>query len=609
MIRRRKIFTVLAVVMLAACSELWAGDAGRESQFSIGSGARAVGMGGGFVGLADDASAIYWNQSALSLLDNQEMSLMHVTLFEGSMFDVASYVYPHHKLGGFGMSFMRLGTSEITRRADWEDLGEFSYSKWQLLLGYGRKLEGGYSLGSALKIVGQSMDNKSATGVALDISFYKAIYKNISAGLMFQDIVAPRLKLGNSHETYPMAINIGAGIKKFRWGKGFSHNIGLGLEKPEDRSLKLHLGFESIYRNYMALRAGFDRDNLSFGFGIFYQKFHFDYAYKFMDDLSDSHRLGLSLNIGASVSEKIQREKELESARGSDLILDDRRRQFQFFKDLGDRYYQDNSIDSAYIYYHRALAFNEEDQEARNKIAHIEDMRRSLSERARKEMTETDILRPVLDNYYSQAEQFAGKGAYASALELVDIALKASPDDQRLADLRQRIISAREIEIRRLMDAGSKAEREGKYAEALTSYNRILELSPENTAVKQLAARASAELTNAQLISKGVELFTLGNLSQARIRFEEAKKLNATNPVADEYLEKISSLMKEASDLEILQKDETAWRLYLSALEHFRNGDYETAIKLWEEVLKYYPGNSNTLNNIEQARLRLQKKE
>ena len=63
----RIIFLSLALI-IAVSTLVLAGDGGRESQFSIGSGVRAVGMGGGFVGLADDASAIYWNQAALARL-------------------------------------------------------------------------------------------------------------------------------------------------------------------------------------------------------------------------------------------------------------------------------------------------------------------------------------------------------------------------------------------------------------------------------------------------------------------------------------------------------------------------------------------------------------
>jgi tetratricopeptide (TPR) repeat protein len=160
-----------------------------------------------------------------------------------------------------------------------------------------------------------------------------------------------------------------------------------------------------------------------------------------------------------------------------------------------------------------------------------------------------------------------------------------------------------------MMDNAARAEREGRYADAVTYYNRVMELSPGNVAVKQLIARDGTILNNAQLISKGAELYALGNLSDAKARFEEVLKSDPNNLVAQDYLNRILTEMKEATELEDLQKDDRVWKIYLEALEHFRNADYEKAILLWQEVLKYYPGNKNTINNIEQARLRMQGKE
>ncbi len=596
---------IIAAVLLGGSIHA-AGDAGRESQFTLGSGVRALGMGGGFVGLSDDASAVFWNQAALSGLDGQEINLMHVTLFEGSIYDVMTYVYPNPKLGGFGFSFMRLGTGHIVRRQDWNDMGEFSYSTWQFLLAYGRRLEGGFKLGTALKIVNQSLDNKSAYGVGLDLSFYKNIYKNISAGILFQDIIAPRLRLDEETEITPTTIEAGVGLKKFALGTGFEHNVGIGLEKTEDRSLKLHFGLESVYHKYLALRAGYDRDNLTFGLGIYYQRLHFDYAYKFLNDLSDSHRLGLTIAVGTPVSEKLRQERELENARGSSLILEDRRRQFHFFKELGDKYYRTNSIDSAYAYYQRAMAFNDGDRDVKNRLQQIENSRESLLERAKMASSERKMVPTALDSYYSQAEMFYQKGSYAAALDIINGALDTEPNNQKFITLRRQIFDARDAEIRKMTDEAVRAEREGRYADAITAYNKIMELSPGNAAVKQLIAKTGAELHNFQMISKGAELFSLGNLSDAKRRFEEVLKTDPDNVVAREYLDKIGLLMKEATELEVLQKDENVWKIYLNALEYFRNGDYEKAISLWEEVLKYYPGNKNTMNNIEQAKLRLQ---
>jgi tetratricopeptide (TPR) repeat protein len=605
---RCKIVVAVFFILFAAGS-ITAGDAGRESQFSIGSGVRALGMGGGFVGLADDASAIYWNQAALTLLDNQEINLMHVTLYEGSVYDVASFVYPHPKLGGFGISFMRLGTGDIMRREDWNEVGEFSYATWQLILGYGHKLEKGFSFGTGLKIVNQSLDRNSTYGVGLDISFYDRISKNISAGISFQDIIAPRLRLGSALEITPTTVVAGIGTKDVRLGKGLLHNIGLGLEKGENRSLKLHLGAESIYRDYLSLRAGYDRDNLTFGLGIIYQKLRFDYAYKFMDELSDSHRLGLSIRLGTSVSEKIRREKEFENARGSSLILEDHKQSFRFFKELADKYYHNNSLDSAYAYYQRALAFNESDREARHRVSQIDELRKSaLAEKEAKSRPQADVTQQLLEGYYSQAELFFNKGSFAAALDIIDLGLGRSPDNQKFLALKDQVTAGRDLEIGKMMDEAARAERDGRYADALTAYNRVMELSPGNVAVKQLIAKDGTELNKLMLINKGAELFASGLYSDAKGRFDEVLKIDPQNKVARDYAGRITLLMKESTELQDLQKDEKVWKIYLSALEYFRKEDYANAIKLWEEVLKYYPGNKNTMNNIEQAKLRLESK-
>ncbi|RKZ05995.1 hypothetical protein DRQ25_14900, partial [Candidatus Fermentibacteria bacterium] len=47
----------------------------------VGAGARALGMGGAFCAVADDASAGYWNPSGLFLINGQEAQFMHSERF------------------------------------------------------------------------------------------------------------------------------------------------------------------------------------------------------------------------------------------------------------------------------------------------------------------------------------------------------------------------------------------------------------------------------------------------------------------------------------------------------------------------------------------------
>src|SRR6056297_2215986 len=57
--------------------------------------ARALGMGGAYVSLADEVSAGYWNPAGLSHLQYPEISYMHVERFAGAVsFDYAGVALP-----------------------------------------------------------------------------------------------------------------------------------------------------------------------------------------------------------------------------------------------------------------------------------------------------------------------------------------------------------------------------------------------------------------------------------------------------------------------------------------------------------------------------------
>ncbi|PKK83292.1 MAG: hypothetical protein CVT49_09335 [candidate division Zixibacteria bacterium HGW-Zixibacteria-1] len=598
---------VLLAVMIVV--PVFAGDAGHESQFSIGSGVRALGMGGGYVGLADDASAVFWNQAALALLNEQEFNFMHAALFEGTMYDVAGYVYPHPRLGGFGVSLMRLGTEDIVKRVDWNESGDFGYYIAQMMLAYGRKMGGNIYLGSALKIVNQSMDNNSTYGVGLDISLYMPVYRELTAGLLFQDIISPRLRLQNDQETQPRNVIAGIGYRNLSLVKDFKHSINIGLEIPEERSAKLHAGMETNYADRMDFRMGYDRDNLSFGLGIILGRARFDYAYKIMDGITDSHRIGLSLKFGMSVEEKLEREIDLQNARGSYLVMDDRRKQYEYYKDRGDWYLKRDNQDSAFVFYNKALAYREGDHYVLEKIDEIKSLRLKLVEQETPVVTEEMLKRSILDGYYVQAGEMLTNKEYLAAMNIVRLARELDDTDRRFAGLERRLLADIDSSIVKLLNEAESAEKAGRLTDAISAYDKILLLSPDDVAVKELKGRVGKAVNMARLISDGVESFYLGRLTAAEQNFNNVLKLSPGNIVANEYLNRISGLRQKPSSQTELEKDEHVWKIYLNALEYYRSGEYENAIELWQEVLKYYPGNEQTLNNITQARLRLQSKE
>ena len=91
-------------------------DGGTESTFSLGFGARAIGLGQAYTALAEDPTAVFWNPSGLEFINQQSATFFHTTLFDATHFDFLGYAYPTIDLGSFGFGIARIGIGDIEQR-------------------------------------------------------------------------------------------------------------------------------------------------------------------------------------------------------------------------------------------------------------------------------------------------------------------------------------------------------------------------------------------------------------------------------------------------------------------------------------------------------------
>src|SRR6059036_2691225 len=81
------------IALLAVLGQPHGARATPSSQVPVGP--RAIGMGGAFSAVADDASALFWNPAGLARVGHQEISASHANLFGTDIHDdVASFVLP-----------------------------------------------------------------------------------------------------------------------------------------------------------------------------------------------------------------------------------------------------------------------------------------------------------------------------------------------------------------------------------------------------------------------------------------------------------------------------------------------------------------------------------
>ena len=99
---------------------------------SIGVGSRAVGMGGAYTSIADDATAMYWNPAGISFYNTREVYFNHSNWIADIAFDYFGITMPVNRKYslGFNITSVTMDEMEVTRYGN-ENTGEtFSASDY-----------------------------------------------------------------------------------------------------------------------------------------------------------------------------------------------------------------------------------------------------------------------------------------------------------------------------------------------------------------------------------------------------------------------------------------------------------------------------------------------
>jgi tetratricopeptide (TPR) repeat protein len=577
-------------------------DAGTDNLFLLGTDARALGMGGAYVSVADGASSIYWNPAGLALLERGEATFMHVSLWEETIYDFLGLAYPTLEIGSMGVGVFRLGSTDIPKtdaNNPGLQIGTFDNTQTLYIFSVASSFPLYTKGGVSVKVYNHSIDGKSATGVGLDLGILATPNEHFSWGLNLQDLLQPEIKLENSEVRIPFNLKAGVSFtQKLEW---FSLILAADLDKSKGREIQPHFGSEIGIQDALFLRGGYDRGYGTFGAGVKWNWVRADYAFKANPDLGATHRFSATVQFGRSVESRRSAQhqvglKQMESSRRQET----QEQISSYLKEARTRDQKGDYLD-ALESYNKILALDPDNPAA---VKRSEFLKRQISESSRPQ-TELSSGRLLAEASLVAAEELYHKGSYRLALERAEEVLKTNPHNSEALNLHSQIKSALNARVAQLSAQAKTHQQTGKLEQAILLWAQVLALDSTNLSAQAGLQQAGQQVKLNAHIRSGVEYYNSGSYSAAWQEFQAAFKINPQDPMVIDYLQQVNSRLVKPTTLEDLKRDTQIWQLYQQGLDKYQKGDYRGAVEAWQEVLKVYPNNKNTLRNIEQAKLRL----
>jgi hypothetical protein len=353
----RSLKTILIVLAISVTLTSTSGATKFAGEFlTTGLGARALGMGGAFVSIADDASAVYWNPAGLIQLGRTQILLMHSERFGGLVdYNTFSLVRPLSRekgkqaAGGISVIWLRVSDIAFTSHLgepDVDFIDSNSNGQWDpgerrlwrpdrviwkddneiaTYLSFSRRFGSRSAVGLNAKIIWKELADITALGFGLDLGFLYQMGHNWRIGLNLQDVtttplywdgwyydadapdgkykvstketIYPTLKIGTSY-AIPMEAISGSLVLAVDCDFKFE---GLAEEEVDfsigEASGDVRLGAMYDYKEMLRLGVGMDRKKLSAGIGLMVARFGLDYAFWRDTEIDNTHRISVSMSF------------------------------------------------------------------------------------------------------------------------------------------------------------------------------------------------------------------------------------------------------------------------------------------------------------------------
>lgn len=309
------------------------------TMLEIGVGARAIALGGAFVAIADDPSALYWNPAGITNIRTLSLQATKTNWLVETEFNTVDLVVPLPILNsalGFHLAMLDYGEQPVRTIFRPEGTGEF-YSANDFVAGlyYALAITDRVSVGLGAKFFQESIWHVKGSTLATDLSIlFETPLKGLKLGgtisnlgpefgLSGRDLTRvadvdgrkdeyfnnDNLAIQLATETYPLPLLFRFGLA-YEWSFDDRNSLLFAgnMNHPADDVESVDLGVEAKLYNFTFLRAGYRSlfadyaaEGLTVGAGMRYKilgaaTLNFDYSWTDWSVLSSVNRFSIGIS-------------------------------------------------------------------------------------------------------------------------------------------------------------------------------------------------------------------------------------------------------------------------------------------------------------------------
>ena len=300
------LWATLLIVGLATSAMAQTPGSVAVDPFDLGTAAAITGMGGASAAAPGGPWSLGYNPAGLSGVTESWLGASYLRWLEGTWNSYGVVALPP----GFAVGLLGFNQGSITRTEGFFSDGSADVSDFGALAGYGTRLPGSLS-NLSLGISGQYWQ-KNYAGIrgstfGVNAGGQLALMEDqFTIGAYVQNL-GPAIRFETTEEDkQPLTIAGGAGwLMKKAEGRMVRFGLMADVVKPNDRDVYFAGGGQLLLGELLALRGGaytgLDKTTPTFGAGLMYKNFTFDYGYSSLS-LSDenlaTHHMSIAYRFG-----------------------------------------------------------------------------------------------------------------------------------------------------------------------------------------------------------------------------------------------------------------------------------------------------------------------